>query len=328
MATRPPKSSTPARASAVSAVLDTDQIDITNNANAVRAFLDQIGELFRKGTQLEQAATIRLEEAQALPVPATKEQDEQIQLFARGCATERKAIESHWLITSTVHAIHRRLTARRDKGIKALDEAQRIATARHQAYVDAERRRVAQENAAREAAERAAAEAARRAELEALEADALAREQASPALPAREQRFIDLMVGRNRPADLAASEAGFTGAKAAARLLGMAKIADAVRLAREAQALRQQAAAVEAAPLAVKPHERVEAQIGGAASDRSTWSAEVVDLAVLLDAVFFGIVPRDVLTVDPKKLNEYARALKSNLNRWPGVRAVEKRTIV
>lgn len=318
----------PVSSAAVPTVLDPDQIDITNNANAVRAFLDKIGDLFRLGTELEQAAAHRLEEARVLPIPTSKDEDEAIQLFARGCAADKKVIENHWLITSTVHAIHRRLTARRDKGIKFLTDAQALATRQHQAYVDAERRRVAIENQRREAAERAEAEAKRRAELDALEAEALKREKSSPDLSEREQRFVDLMVGRNRPADLAAREAGFTSETAASRLLGLAKIVKAVQLAREAQALRDQKAAVAEAPLDIQAHERVEAQIGGAASDRSTWSAEVVDVEALIAAVFAGDVPRDVLTVDPKKLNEYARALKKNLERWPGVRVTEKRTIV
>ena len=319
---------TAASAKAVVPVLDPDQIDITNNANAVRAFLDKIGDLFRRGTELEQAAAIRLQEAQAIPVPRSKDEDEAIQLFARGCAADRKVIESHWLITSTVHAIHRRLTARRDKGIKLLDEAQRLATSRHQDYVRAEQERVRIENARREAAERAQAAAQRQAELDALEAEAIKREKSSPDLSEREQRFVDLMVRQNRPADLAAREAGFKGETAAARLLGMAKITKAVQVAREAQAIREQKAATAEAPLDIRAHERVEAQIGGAASDRSTWSAEVTDETALIRAVLAGTVPADLLTINPKKLNEYARSLKRNLERWPGVRVIEKQTIV
>lgn len=61
-------------------------------------------------------------------------------------------------------------------------------------------------------------------------------------------------------------------------------------------------------------------------SRRETWSAEVTDMRALVRGVAEGNVPLAAIEANQKFLNGQARALRSEL-RYPGVRAVSKRTI-
>jgi hypothetical protein len=59
---------------------------------------------------------------------------------------------------------------------------------------------------------------------------------------------------------------------------------------------------------------------------RETWSAEVVDMKALVQAIANGTVPLLAVEANMTVLNAQARTLKDGLN-WPGVRAVMKKSI-
>lgn len=58
-------------------------------------------------------------------------------------------------------------------------------------------------------------------------------------------------------------------------------------------------------------------------SERKTWSAEVVDLRALVQAVHMGLAPIECLQADMKFLNKQASAFRGGLS-IPGVKAVSK----
>jgi hypothetical protein len=132
----------------------------------------------------------------------------------------------------------------------------------------------------------------------------------------------------------AAHIAGFKDpAAAGSRLMGTRKVTDAIDAKRKAAAIRQQADAVRAQPLDVKPIEPVKPNVTKAAGahDRTTWSGVIDDEAATIAAAFdrpeLGI-PRDLFMINPTKLNEYARSLEQRLDLWPGVHAKKKTGVV
>lgn len=62
-------------------------------------------------------------------------------------------------------------------------------------------------------------------------------------------------------------------------------------------------------------------------TERSVWSAELVNLRELCAAVAKGEAPEDLVQLNSKEANALARSLKKNMN-YPGIKAVEKKTIV
>jgi hypothetical protein len=100
----------------------------------------------------------------------------------------------------------------------------------------------------------------------------------------------------------------------------------------KADSIREQAAAIAAQPIEA-PIVEVKPNIAKAvgATDRTTRSAEVLNEADFIDAVFAGTygIPRDVLTINQVKLNQYARDLKEPIvNQWPGVRVKAETKVV
>lgn len=83
----------------------------------------------------------------------------------------------------------------------------------------------------------------------------------------------------------------------------------------------QERAAMTVAPIAVQGRPEV-----SGISRRETWTAEVLDKRALVRGVAEGVVPLAAIDANQKFLNGQARALRSEL-RYPGVRAVPKRTI-
>jgi hypothetical protein len=329
MASKGSKSGLPARA-ASDDLIQQDIATVKSDAAVITQFLSNLHRFFTEAKALEDHAAQRLDAARLMAQPTSKAEDESIQIFVRDCADVRKQIVGHWSIAQALHHIHRRFTARRGKAEQMIDDAVVRATRLHTEYVDAERRRIEEEERKRRREEEERARQARDRELADLEAQALKREAASPDLSDRERAFVDLMVGHDLSADVAAQRAGFKAEMAAGRLLSMKKITLAIKVAREAKAIRQQASATAAQPLDTKPLERVESQIGEAASDRSSWTGVVDSEAEFIDAVISGQygIPRDLLTINQKRLNEEARSMKKLLDRWPGVHAHEKRSIV
>lgn len=290
---------------------------------AVRSFVGGLQGFVTRARDLELRAAQTLEQASRLKAPTNSTEDEAIQSFIRTANSERKEVEEHWTVTSAIHQFHRRMTAQRDKPVKALERAASIGQQLHNTYVETERRRAQEEEdrRRREAEERARQDRER--ELQEAERQALEREAATPTLSAREQVFVDQVVGGMGSVQ-AARYAGYKDPIAQGpRLLEAPKVKAAITAKQEAAAIRRQAEAKRQAPLQVE-HQEVKPDITRAsgAVDRTTHSAELLNEAQLIAACIAGGhgIPHDILRVDPTKLNEYARSLQERINLWPGVR--------
>lgn len=140
------------------------------------------------------------------------------------------------------------------------------------------------------------------------------------------QSFSEVRGTKYRPpATLSARRAGYHNpAQAGRKLLTLVKIEMAIQAVREVEEIRRQAKAKRTAPLDYQPVEEVRPQVlkVPGAMDRRTHSAELVDERLLIEAVLGGChgIPSDILSVNPAKLNEYARSLQERISRWPGVR--------
>jgi hypothetical protein len=245
------------------------------------------------------------------------------------------ATKHHEPVTSLFNKLHKRFVAARSRPQDALTDAINRGNRLHNAWDQiAEQRKRDAEAAERRENERVA-QAARDAEIAEMEAKALRAESEAESLSDREQAFVNLML-QNYPPHVAATRAGFSktnnGKDAADRLLGLVKIVNAIEGYKKAAAIRQQAAAVTHAPLQTKSVEPIRKEV--AAGSRGTRSAEVYDvnafMAALLDPtqrLHFGI-PAELATFSQTKLNEQARTLDAQINRWPGVRLhVEKKVV-
>lgn len=313
-----------------------DQQLTQTDGGVIGAWVGSLGRFFTTALELETGAKASLATARALTLPATPDADEALQRFIKGTTADRKAVEAHWEITSVIHRFHRRLTARRDVAAKALEEANAIGNRLHMQYVDTEKARIAaEERRQREAAEFQARQE-REAELARLEEEALQAEERSPELSDRERQFVALYCGPNslyagRGQACAVACSYKDALKTAARLLSNPKIQAAIKVAQEAAALRAQAAARAAAPVEVEAP-RVASNLVRAAGafDREQWTGEILDQAAFVEAFRSGQygIPGDVLQINPAKLNEYARSLHEKLDRWPGVRAKRKTSVI
>jgi hypothetical protein len=297
-------------------------------AAGVARFLVRAGEL-------EALAKERLDVARQMKTkpPTTAEQDAKVQIELRSSKVARKQIDEHWTITQLVHQLHRRLTSMREIGGGMADESATILQGLHNRYVeDAQRAaREEQDRINREAEERARVD--REKELARLEAEAVKVEANSPALSERETRFVELVASDLNTPTVAARAAGYKDPDVQAdRLMKAVKIIAAIAAKRIAADVRKQADARRAMPLEVEV-ETVRPDVTRATPggfDRATWSGEVLDAKKFRDAVFEGAhgIPRDVLMIDPTKLNEYARSMHEKMNVWPGVRAKKTTTTV
>ena len=290
--------------------------------NLVTSFLGKIAPFVKRAIELEAKAKDYQLEAKKLKAPTTADEDAKIQTFIRTGNAAKKTVEEHWKITAIISGIHRKLTAKRGIAVQALEDGAAIAQRLHNSYVDAEKRRVAEENRRRQEEAEANARAEREREAAALEEKALEAERGMQGLSEREQAFVERVHAGVTPAR-AAEVAGFKNATAqAARLMAEPKIVQALEAKRTAEAVRTQAAAVREQPLEVQFEEaKPEIQKAGG-FDRSTHTAEVLDETAFIAAVIQGKhgIPWDVLTVNQTKLNEYARSLQERIGMWPGIR--------
>lgn len=299
---------------------------VTAEGSKIGSFVAGLKEFLRVADGYEAKAATTLSTVQALVRPANSTEDERIQTIVRQATADIKEIEQHWTVTSLMHQFHKRLVARRDKGVTMLEKAKGLGNRLHQDYKDAEQRRADEEtrriNAENEQKARIEQEQ-RAAELEQL---AVTAEATRADLSERERTFVDLVyAGHGAPQ--AARTAGFKDpVSRAVVLMATAKIQTAIQAKHEAAALRQQATAKRQEPV-VYDDVTVEADItkGG---DRSTWSAEVFNERALIQAVIAGQVPVDILCVKQTVLNDYAKKFQHNLDRWPGVKAVKRTSIV
>lgn len=319
----------PAVQQALQAYTEGDALD------AVGRFVRGLQSFVIGAKELEDEAGKLQAQARNAVQPVDVASDEAIQRQIKAASALKTKITGYWSITSVFSQVHKRLVAGRTRGENMAEEARSTLQRLHNQYADAERRRV--EDEARAEQKRLEEEAAqrRKLELQQMEEEALKAEAASPDLSDRERAFVRYFVERGGTATdtrESATSAGYADPLAqAARLMKSPKILAAIDAAKQAAAIRHQRDAVKAAPLDVDygMAADLKPQTGRAGTDRTTYSAEVFDADALRKAVIAGQgIPFDVLTVDPAKVNAYARELREGINRWPGVRLVKKVTTV
>lgn len=323
-------------------VSEDEQLTKTDGGQIVQ-WLGALRSFMGRAEALEGSALVTRDAARALVAPKTAAEDEEVQRFVKRASLAEKDLEEHWTITAAVSRFHRRLTAKRSIAEVYLAEAKRIANGLHNGYVVTEKRRAEEaDRLAREQVEFLAKQE-REHELQRLEAEAVAAEEASGELSAREATFVDLFCGIDRlgqgmahfhanNGQACAKTAGYKDPLvASARLLSNAKIQIAIKAKQQAATIRRQAVAKAAAPVAVE-YQEVRPNITKApgASDRTTWGGEVLNEAATIEAFRAGThgIPADLFQINPAKLNEYGRSLHERLDLWPGVRHTKKTGVV
>lgn len=310
---------------------------VTTAQQPIDRFFAGLVPFFRTAAQLEDAAGATLARARARTAPTTPEEDEAIQKDIRLAKDQGKDITAHWTITGTFHTLHKRLVAGRARGEKLAEDAAAINQRLHNAYVDEQERKAREAARLEQARLDREAEAQRQRELDELEAAAVKAEASSPKLSEREEQFVSALTSnvigwRDNPIK-AAELAGFHNpGTAAARLMGLPKIQAAIDSAKKAAAIRQQAAAVKAAPVIAEQAEVAAPAVSKApgVTDRITWRGEIYDEAAFVQAVISGKfgIPLDVLTFKQARITELAQSMNEGLNRIPGARAIKNRSTV
>jgi hypothetical protein len=307
-----------------------DEKFVQQAGQGVLAFLKSLAGFFLTASTMEANAKTALQVAASLTPPKTPDEDERIQRFVKDTNDQKKVVEEHWKVTAVISGFHRRMTAARARATDPLERAAMIGNQLHQRFKeDAERTaRIEQDRIRREADEQALKD--RQAELDRLEADAVAAEEKSPKLSEREQAFVDFYCDKGSMAydnaQRAATMAGFKGKNLVAisgRLLSLEKIRVAIEAKTKAREIRLQAAAQAAAPATSNvPTIAPAVQRASGTSERTYYSAELLDEKALIDAICEGRlgIPRDVLRVHQPALNGYAVSLRDLISRWPGVK--------
>ena len=291
---------------------------------SIESFLRGLAPFFRKAQDLELASRQALERAELIQSPRTPQDDEAIQVEIKGNTAGRKALTGHWGdVTSLFHGFHRRLTSARSRGEGNYDTANGRLQSFHNAFVDAARRKAAlEQEVARRAAE-AAAQAERDAELQRLEDEAVKAEASSADLSEREALFVDYLTEGMVPYQ-AANRAGFKdGVKAAARLTALPKIQAAIAAKQEAKRIREQKQAVAESPVIVRHEEvRLDVRKAAGASDRTYFHADILDADAFVKAALAGTygIPAAALLPNQSWLNEQAKAIQGEIERYPGIR--------
>lgn len=296
---------------------------VEQNGSVVRDWLGAARQFFRETQEMELAAKSFLMRAESLAVPTNGDQDEQLQAFIRDGNSGIKAIEAKWTITRVLHQLHGMAVAGRKRGTDAYLNGVTIGNRLHNQWSDNEKRRAQQESdrLRREAEANAARE--RQEELDRLEREALRAEAQSDDLSAREQEFVDRVTNGGNTSVLAARYAGYKDPEgAAARLMNTPKIKAAIEGKIIAKRARQQQTALKESPVQVEST-IVDVQPDTRGGDRTTWSADILDERAFVQAVVSGQhgIPLDCLTINQVRLNELARSLHENMDRFPGVRA-------
>lgn len=300
--------------------------------SAVSEWFGGLRQFYREAQDLELQGQSALSHAQRLTVPTNGSQDAQLQDLVRSWNAGKKGVESHWYaVTNLFDKLHERAVAFRKRGVTAYTEASTIGTRLHNSYVEAERRRAREEEdrLRREAEDRARKDRER--ELQALEDAAMKAEAESPILSKREDEFVLAFTAlrgftvANAPGS--ARHAGYKDPdNAALRLMRSPKIQAAIQAVYDARSARQQAQAVHEMPVAVEDVVVQPDIVRG--GDRTTWSGEIVNEGLVIDACIRGEAPRYLLRIDPVKVNELARSMHEKLDTIPGLRHKKKTGIV
>lgn len=308
-----------------------EEVFVREAGAAVLEFLKGVAAFFVTARNLEAGALEMLAESKALKVPANGDEDLELQKWIRRTSVQGKAIEDHWKITTMISKFHRTMTGKRAIAGDAVKAANDTGNRLHADYVKAEERRVAAENARRQQEAEDKERERQQRESDRLEEEAVRREEAATGLSIRETTFVELYMARGDGIS-AARSAGFkTPAKDAARLLTLKKIQDAIAAKKSAAEIRRQAVAVKSAPIVADFQEaRPDVQKAAGSSERVTKSAELLDEAALIEAIFSGRygIPRTILKIDQTALNGEARNLGEIINRWPGVRYKETPRVI
>lgn len=317
----------------------TDQQFVESIAATVSTWFRGLPEFFKKADAIDKAAAGVLTEAKRSTPPKTAAEDEALQKRIQRCNQGKSVAELHWDgtkeapgITALFHRLHRRSTARRDKSVKALDEAAGIYNRQHNDFVRAAQEKAEAERRRLQAIEDRRAEDRRQQELADIEAEALKAEEASDGLSGREQTFVSIVAGggsQNR----AATQAGYRDPVASAvKLMKSAKILKAIEGLRSAAALRDQAKATAQAPIDRTVVDVAPDVIKAAGTQsRTNVKVNVLNAQAFVDAVWAGKldIPRDCLCIDEVRLRKYAKDLPSVVvGRWPGIEVVETDKVV
>ena len=291
---------------------------------SVDSFLRTLGPFFHQAGELERASQDALAASRLVQPPATPKADEAIQVTIKAHTAARKAVEAHWAITTLFSQFHKRLTAARGRATGNYEEANNRLQRFHNDFAEAARRKAALEQDRLRRENEAKAQADRDAELQQLEDDAVTMEAASADLSEREAAFVDYVTGPYTNPNQAAAQAGFKdGFKASQRLMGMPKIQAAIAAKQEAKRIRDQKAAVADSPLVVR-HEEVRADVRRAAgaSDRTYFYADILDADAFVKAALAGTygIPAAALLPNQSWLNEQAKAIQGEIERYPGIR--------
>jgi hypothetical protein len=321
---------------AITSMASEDEQFVSSMTGAVREFIRGMAGFFLEAQSIEQDARSTLAQFNGYQQPTSLEEDEILVSRIRSANVAYDIATKHWEpVTSLFNALHKRVVAGRKRPQELLTDAVNRGNRLHNAWdAIAEQRKRDKEEAERRENERIAREQ-RDAEIREMEEKALLAEANADNLSDREQAFVNLML-QNYPPHVAATRAGFSktnnGKDAADRLLGLVKIVNSIEGYKKAAAIRQQAAAVQHAPLETRTVETVKKEV--ASGSRASRSAVVFDesafMAALLDPtqrLHFGI-PAEIATFSQTKLNQQARTLDKQINRWPGVRLDVDKSVV
>ena len=249
----------------------------------------------------------------------------------RGKALKR-GIEEHWArVLRWLEDRKKDIRGIRDADMALVEPGLAHLNREVLAYEDVEKLRIEAEEARQRAEQERIAREKRQAELDALERQALEAEAESDALSDRERAFVQRVyaaLGVDRASErwlnAAAKSCGFTQDNYGVRLMAREKIRSTLEAMQAAVALREQAAAVAEKPVQVQKVQ-VESQMAKVSGVRTvtTWTGEVTDRDMLIDAVMRGVADRKLLMPNQPAINELARALHAQLDRIPGLRHVK-----
>lgn len=296
---------------------------VQTDSPSISGFLTNLEPFFRRAGELEQASRVALDESRLVQPPTTPEEDEAIQVLIKTHTAARKDVEAHWTITTLFSGFHKRLTSARGRATGNYEAANERLQRFHNDYADQERRKAAieQDRLRREAEEKARQDRAR--ELQQLEDEALTLEEASEELSDREVTFARL-VSEGWSDVSAAQKAGFKDPKVMGpRLMQREKVTYTIQRYQDAKRIREQATAVQQAPLNVRT-ETVTPGVRRAsgASDRTYHHADVLDAGAFVRAALSGQhdIPAAALIPNETWLNEQAKAIREQIERWPGIK--------
>lgn len=219
----------------------------------------------------------------------------------------------------------------RDKELEAYDVGLQTLEDRHVAFKNADDARVAREEAAAREKNEAIARKAREKELQQQEDAAAKLEAESDDLSAREKKFVDVL-GSMRGTSLdgldaphfAAEQAGFKNPETKGpALLASPKIARALEASVAAKAIREQAEALRAEPLAVAAPTIASAvaRVAGTRNTKDYSCGGVFDEGKFRAAYMRGDLDPLAMVPDLKFLNRMAESLKEKFEQaYPGCR--------